>query len=182
MNGTSATPLSDDARALLRHAVAALSFRFEHAVAGLPADPTSDAPAGVADFDAGQGVRTPLGLVLHMTRVVGLGLELLGLELLGLGDAADRPTSRAPAGSPSDSPSWPQALDGFRSSLRMLDDRLADERTTATSDDLERLLHGPICDVASHVGQLLLLRRLAGHPAAKVSYLRADVTPGRLGP
>jgi len=169
MSDASAAPLSAEVRALSRHAVAALSFRFEHAVAGLPADVTTEDPVNIADFDVGHGVRTPHDLVVHMTRVVWLGLGLLGP-----GDAPGQPSSWAS--------SWTQALDDFRASLRALDDRLADVRTTVASGDLERLVHGPICDVASHIGQLLLLRRLAGLPAEKVSYLRADVSAGRLAP
>jgi hypothetical protein len=45
----------------------------------------------------------------------------------------------------------------------------------------QQLLQGPFSDVMSHIGQLALLRRLAGAPIAPENFINADVTPARLG-
>jgi hypothetical protein len=44
------------------------------------------------------------------------------------------------------------------------------------------MLQGPIADALTHVGQLTLLRRLAGSPVRGENYLRADIASGRVGP
>jgi hypothetical protein len=50
----------------------------------------------------------------------------------------------------------------------------------------EQLVQGPIADALTHVGQITLMRRLAGSPIRGENYLRADIAPGprwpRAGP
>ena len=46
----------------------------------------------------------------------------------------------------------------------------------------ERLAQGPLADALTHVGQITLLRRLAGAPVRGENYFKADITAGRLGP
>jgi len=45
----------------------------------------------------------------------------------------------------------------------------------------ERLLQGPIADALTHVGQLTMLRRLAGAPIRGENYYQADIVAGRTG-
>jgi hypothetical protein len=47
---------------------------------------------------------------------------------------------------------------------------------------VERLYQGPIADALTHVGQLALLRRLAGAPIRGENYVRAKIATGRVGP
>jgi len=56
-------PVMDDKRRMLRHFLAALAYRTQKAL--------RDAPADFGSFKAGQGVRTPIQLVRHMTSVLG---------------------------------------------------------------------------------------------------------------
>ena len=53
----------NEKRELLRHFLAALAYRTQKAVRG--------APAGFAEFGAGNQIRTPKELVRHMTSVLG---------------------------------------------------------------------------------------------------------------
>jgi hypothetical protein len=46
----------------------------------------------------------------------------------------------------------------------------------------ERLLQGPFADVMTHVGQIALLRRLAGVPVPPESFIDAAIRSDRLGP
>jgi len=46
----------------------------------------------------------------------------------------------------------------------------------------ERLLQGPLSDSMAHVGQLLMLRRMAGSPVPSENFLLADIRKGVLGP
>jgi len=41
---------------------------------------------------------------------------------------------------------------------------------------------GPIADALTHVGQLAMLRRMAGSPILGENYFKADIEPGRVGP
>ena len=44
-----------------------------------------------------------------------------------------------------------------------------------------RLFQGPIADALTHVGQLAMMRRLAGAPMRGQNYSRADIVAGRVG-
>ena len=46
----------------------------------------------------------------------------------------------------------------------------------------EKLFQGPIADALTHVGQLAMLRRMAGAPVRGENYFRADIIAGRVGP
>ena len=46
----------------------------------------------------------------------------------------------------------------------------------------EQLLQGPLADAMTHVGQLAVLRRLAGAPLPPENFIEADITPAQLGP
>jgi hypothetical protein len=64
--------------------------------------------------------------------------------------------------------------------LKGFDDYLASgEPLHATA---ERLFQGPVADALTHVGQLAMLRRMAGGPVKGESYFVADVAIGRVGP
>jgi hypothetical protein len=45
----------------------------------------------------------------------------------------------------------------------------------------ERLFQGPVADAVSHVGQLAMMRRMAGAPIRGENYFKADITEGRIG-
>ena len=45
----------------------------------------------------------------------------------------------------------------------------------------ERLFQGAIADSLAHVGQLAMLRRLAGANMKSENYSRADIVSGRVG-
>ena len=66
-------------------------------------------------------------------------------------------------------------LDG----LETLDDRL--ESAVPPRDRLEKLIQGPIADALWHVGQLAMLRGMAGAPVRPESYARAHIAIGRVG-
>jgi len=46
---------------------------------------------------------------------------------------------------------------------------------------IETLFQGPISDVLTHIGQLAMLRRLAGSPVKGEVMIIADVEIGRVG-
>jgi len=46
----------------------------------------------------------------------------------------------------------------------------------------EKLFQGPVADALNHVGQIALLRRMAGCPIKGENYFKADIACGRVGP
>jgi hypothetical protein len=47
---------------------------------------------------------------------------------------------------------------------------------------VEKLFQGPVADALTHIGQIAMLRRLAGSPVRGENYFRADIAAGRVGP
>ena len=144
------------ARDLLRHSVATIAYRGGKAV--------RDAPQGYVDFQAGANARTPVQILAH------------------IGDLFDWALSMAKgkqAWHDSEPLAWPDEVERFFDKLKALDDYLGSSEPIHAAE--EKLLQGPIADAIHHVGQLALLRRLAGNPIRGENYYAADVAKGRVG-
>lgn len=143
---------------LIRHYLATLAYRFQKAVRG--------APLEFADFDAGSGVRTPRELIRHMTHV----LRYLQSEF-----EAGESTKPDPL-------AWQGEITRFHNILEKLDANLADSKTDLQKAVFQKWLQGPLSDVMTHIGQIAMLRRLAGFPVEGESFRAADIQTGRVGP
>ena len=141
--------------AFLRHALATLAYRGGKALRGAPAD--------FCDFRAAAGTRTPGEILAHL-------LDLLDWSL-GLCDG--RHVWRNSAVLP-----WDQAVARFHAGLEALDYRLA---TGNPVTNPEGLFQGPIADAFTHVGQISMLRRIAGGPVKGENYYKAEIVTARLG-
>ena len=133
----------------LRHVLVTLADRLEHAVA--------DAPAGFAAFDAGSRVRTPLALVRHLRRL----MQFAAAQWTG----AEYPAVTEPE--PLD---WHHELQGWNADLRALDALLRAQPQPSGAVAAHQVLQGPLLDATTHVGQLVMLRRMAGAPVARRVY------------
>ena len=142
-------------RELLRHAVATLAYRGAKAIRG--------ASPNVADFQASDATRTPRALLAHIGDLLDWALSLAE------GDRKWTPT--APR-------SWEEESARFFAALGRLDAFLASDRPLGAR--AERLMQGPIADALTHVGQLMMLRRLAGNPLRSENYAAADIVAGRV--
>jgi len=150
-------PTSDDgARAMLRHTLATLAYRGGKAV--------RDAPEGFATFQAGPGSRSAGQILAHIGDLMDWALHL----------SDGRPVWHDAPPSP-----WPQEVARFFAALRAFDERLASKAPLGTSP--ERLFQGPVADALTPVGQIAMLRRLAGAPIRGENYFRAEIVAGRLG-
>ena len=144
---------SDPKRVLLRHAVATVAFRGGIAV--------SDAPADFAGFRVVESARTPVEILAHSGDLLYGSLHLLRGELVHF---ASEPLP------------WNEEVQRFLSGIRELDAFLAGNEPLAYPP--ERMIQGPIGDALTHVGQIVLLRRIAGSPVRAQSYFEAEITPG----
>jgi hypothetical protein len=142
-------------RALLRHAVATLAYRGAKAI--------RNADDSFATFRAGDSSRTPLALVAH------LGDLLEWAVSLAEGQQRWQPT--APT-------SWDAERTRFLAALARFDEFLASNQPLGRSP--ERLLQGPVADALTHVGQLMMMRRMANQPVRSENYAIADIVAGRV--
>jgi hypothetical protein len=74
--------------------------------------------------------------------------------------------------------SWAEEQRRFFAALQAFDGYLtSDERQHAP---MERLFQGPVADALTHVGQLAMMRRLAGCPIRGENYYVAEITTGQV--
>lgn len=149
--------MSDPARLSLRHTLATLAYRGGKAV--------RDVPEAVASFKASPTTRTPAEILAHVGDLLDWSLTLVE------GRHEWHDSKPLP---------WAEEVARFHAGLAALDARLADERPLSCVP--ERLFQGPIADALTHVGQIALLRRMAGSPVRGENYFRAEVVAGRVGP
>ncbi len=149
-------PSAGDARALLRHTVATVAYRGGKAV--------RNAPPGFAEFRVGPGTRTPGQILAHIGDLYDWALWL------ARGEHRWRDSVPLP---------WNEEVARFFAALAAFDAYLAGEEPLARSP--ERLFQGPVADSLTHIGQLAMLRRLAGSPVRGENYARAVIEAGRVG-
>ena len=147
----------DETRALLRHTVATVAYRGGKVV--------RDAPASFAAFSGDDSARTAVKIVAHIADLYDWALsQARGAEVW---------TDTTPA-------EWDHEVARFFASLQRFDDYLASDAPLAVPP--ERLFQGAVADSLTHIGQLAILRRLAGAKMKSENYSRADIHAGRVGP
>jgi hypothetical protein len=75
---------------------------------------------------------------------------------------------------------WDSEVARFYDSVKRFDTFVASDAMIACP--LEKLFQGPIADAFTHIGQLAMLRRIAGVPIRGENYFAADILSGRVGP
>ena len=150
------TAAERSARDLLRHAVATLAYRGGKAVRG--------APEGFASFRAVSGSRTPGQILAHVGDLLDWAVSIAG------GKETWKNAEPLP---------WEEEVARFHGALARFDAALASGAALAASE--ERLFQGPVADALTHVGQIAMLRRMAGSPVRGENYSRADIAAGRVG-
>jgi len=146
----------DDKRTLLRHMVATVAYRGGKAV--------RDAPATFAAFSPDGSLRTPGAILAHIG---------------DLYDWALTQAKGAEAWADSTPLAWDREVERFHAALQRFDDYLASDAPLAAP--AEKIVQGAIADSLAHVGQIAMLRRLAGARMKSENYSRADIVVGRVG-
>ena len=109
--------------------------------------------------------RTPLQILAHMGDVLSWALSIVDGEQVWSGSTAQ---------------SWSVEAERFFELLGQLDSAL--EVHTGENIPATRLFQGPFADTLTHIGQLAMLRRIAGSPVRGENYFKAQVIKGNLGP
>ena len=144
---------ADVKREVLRHVVATVAYRGGVAVSGAPED--------FAAFRVSGDVRSPGEILAHVGDLLEGSLYLLRGEMRYLA-SAPMP--------------WVEEVSRFFSAAKRLDEYL--ESGGALACPVEKLIQGPVADALTHVGQIVMLRRVAGSPASAESYFTAEIIPG----
>ena len=144
--------------ALLRHMLATIAYRGGKTIRG--------APEEFASFRAEGSLNTPVLLLAHIGDLIEWAHRWCQ------GEEQSYKISE-----PLD---WDGEVKRFYRSLENFDQYLASGGSLQA--DLEAMFQAPIADALTHIGQLALLRRLAGSPVPGEAYRLAEIVAGRVGP
>jgi hypothetical protein len=146
----------DQKREMLRHTVATLAYRGGKAVRG--------ASDSFSSFNASETTRTPAQILAHVGDLLDWALSIAkGEETWHNSEPLE----------------WNREVDRFHNALASLDKYLGSDEPLAAN--CERIFQGPIADALTHVGQIAMLRRMAGEPIKGENYSRAKIEAGRVG-
>jgi len=143
-------------RSLLRHTVATLAYRGSKALRG--------APDKFEQFRAGASTRTPAQILAHIGDLLDWALSLAKGKQKWHNS---RPVS------------WGEGSKRFFAALQAFDLYLASDKPLRCP--AEKLFQGPVADALTHVGQISMLRRIAGGPVRGENYLQAAIAVGVVG-
>jgi hypothetical protein len=149
--------MQNDELRVLRQLAATLAYR--------AAKVLRDVPPDFAQYTCGASARQPVKIVAHLADLMAWGVTI-----------ADGDIKWHAAGSDD----WDHEVSRFFDGLALLDAALAADRPFKGSVD--KLIQGPLADALTHVGQLAMMRGMAGAPVRPESYARAKIEAGRVGP
>jgi len=150
-------PTAGPHRQLLRHTLATLAYRGAKALRGVSQE--------VAGHRLGASTRTPLEILGHVNDLLDWALGMCRGEHVW--------HDSTPA-------SWEREAARFHATLEALDTRLAAAEPLGFPEG--RIFQGPVADALTHIGQIALIRRLAGSPVRGENYFRAHIEVGAVGP
>lgn len=146
-------PGMDEKREFLRHSLAALAYRATRAI--------EDAPESFATF--GGAGRKPVEILAHMGDLFDWALSI--------GRGAEQWHNSQPL-------PWAEERQRFFAALKSFDAFL--ESNDPLHGSVEQFFQGPIADALTHVGQLAMLRRLAGAPTIGENFYVASIAAGNV--
>ena len=147
---------ADDKRQLLRHTVATLAYRGGKAI--------TSAPEGFSSFRVSDTTRTPGQILAHIGDLFDWALSLArGKQAWNNAKLQE----------------WEADVERFFAAVKAFDDYLASDSELGCAP--EKLFQGPIADALTHIGQISLLRRMAGAPVKGENYFVAEIEVGRVG-
>ena len=149
-------PDTVSARDLLRHCLATVAYRGGKTLRG--------APDSFAGFRVAEGSRTPAQILAHLGDLFEWALSL------SKGKQVWHDSKPLP---------WAQEVDRFFKTLHDFDNYVGASEPLYASP--EQLFQGPVADALTHIGQIAMLRRLAGSPITGENYFQAEIASGRVG-
>lgn len=146
----------NDSRVLLRHTLATLAYRGGKVLRG--------ASPAFAAFHASESTRTPVEILAHVGDLMDWACSIAKGKAVWT-DATPLP--------------WDAECARFFAGVKAFDDLLASD--AVIEQPMEKLFQGPVADALTHIGQIAILRRLAGEPVKGENYFVAAIETGRVG-
>lgn len=147
-------PDMDEKREMLRHTLATLAYRASRVLEGAP-----------EDFGAFEGAgRRPVEILAHMGDLFDWALSIA--------QGQERWKKSEPR-------AWTNEKQRFFTALGEFEGYLAGDDPLHA--EVGRLFQGPVADALTHVGQLAMLRRLAGSPTTGEDFYQAAIAAGQVG-
>jgi hypothetical protein len=148
--------MMDGTLEMLRHTVATLAYRGAKALRG--------APPEFAEYRAAPDSRTPVQILAHMGDLFNWALHMC--------DGRHVWHQSAPL-------AWDEEVARFFAALGAFDGRL--NSGAPLSMPAQKLFQAPIADALTHVGQIAMLRRMAGCKMRGENYFAAKIEVGQVG-
>lgn len=142
---------------LLRHTVATVAYRGERALDGVSPE--------FAEFRLDATSRTPAEILAHMGDLFDWALSVA--------EGREKWRNSEPL-------AWDREVARFFAALAAFDARLV--QAAPLGAPAERLFQGPIADALTHIGQLAMLRRVAGYRVRGENFFVAAIETGKVGP
>ncbi len=142
---------------LFRHFLSTISYRAEKAL--------EKAPDNFPGLQLREGVRTPKEIMHHINELIIRTKARINQENMKnvIVDALD----------------WEDEVNRLFFSVNELDEVIVGKKDELDPELTKRLLQGPLADAMSHIGQLAMLRRLAGSPIIAENFMKADISAGK---
>jgi len=122
-----------------------------------------DASESFASFRATSTTRTPGEILAHIGDLLEGSLHVVKGEMVYL------TSTPLP---------WKEEVTRFFAAVKAFDVYLASDAPLAYP--VEKLVQGPIGDALTHVGQIVMLRRMSGNPIRSVAYFTAEIVAGEV--
>jgi hypothetical protein len=145
-----------DSRAFLRHILATIAYRGGKAIRNAGPD--------FADYRPAETSRTPAKVLAHVGDLMDWGLAM--------SEGRREWHDSTPL-------AWEKECERFFIAVKKFDDYLASEKPLQVS--AEKLFQSALADALTHIGQIAMLRRMAGVPIRGENYYVAEITVGRVG-
>jgi hypothetical protein len=142
-------------RELFRHLVATVAYRCGIAVL--------DAPTNFADFRIDETTRSAGETLAHIGDLIEGSLYLIKGEFVHLQSTPQ---------------TWDYDVKRFFNAVKEFDLYLASNAPIV--GPVEKILQGPIADALTHIGQIVMLRRIAGKPIREQGYFTAEIKAGEI--
>jgi len=122
-----------------------------------------DAPESFASFRATSTTRSSGEILAHIGDLLEGSLHLVKGEMVYL------TSTPLP---------WKEEVKRFFTAVKAFDAYLASDAPLACP--VEKLVQGPIGDALTHVGQIVMLRRMSGNPIRSAAYFTAEIVAGEV--
>jgi hypothetical protein len=157
MDRSASATANDPVRLILRHMIATLAYRGGKVLRG--------APETFSSFTCGDGCRSAGAVLAHIVDLLDWALARTKGEQQWRNSA---------------SLAWDHDVNRFYNALAAFDSYVASNQPLQVP--VEKLLQGPVADALTHIGQIAMMRRLAGAPVKGENYFAARIASGQVAP